>query len=47
MALSFPVAGLWMSFFVSVGVQAVFVTVFLCKLNRKKLTEEVGNSANE
>lgn len=42
----FPVAGLWIGFLISVSVQAVFFTIFLCKLNWKKLTAEVGNSAN-
>lgn len=42
MAFSFPVAGLWIGFLISVSVQAVFFTVFLYKLNWKKITEEVG-----
>lgn len=44
---SFPAAGLWISFLISLGVQSVFFAIFLWKLNWKKLTEEVGTSANE
>lgn len=42
MAFSFPVAGLWIGFLISVSVQAVFFTGFLNKLNWKEITEEVG-----
>lgn len=47
MAFLFPVAGLWIGFLISGFVQAAFFLIFLCKLNWKKLTEEVGNSADD
>uniref|UniRef100_H3CJD9 Multidrug and toxin extrusion protein n=1 Tax=Tetraodon nigroviridis TaxID=99883 RepID=H3CJD9_TETNG len=34
------IVGLWIGFLISVGLQSVFFTIFLCKLNWKKLTEE-------
>uniref|UniRef100_A0A3Q3FIP6 Multidrug and toxin extrusion protein n=1 Tax=Labrus bergylta TaxID=56723 RepID=A0A3Q3FIP6_9LABR len=47
-SLMFPVKmgilGLWLGFLICVGVQSIFFTVFLYKLNWEKATEEVSNS---
>ncbi len=41
------VAGLWAGFLICVLIQSIFFTLYLYKLNWKKATEEVSNSAGK
>ena len=41
--ISISVAGLWTGLFISILIQSIFFTIFLCKLNWKKATKEVSN----